>query len=441
MTKNFLGNTAKIAATSVFFTLVVFVSTAFCGWGIESGRADLSDAGMLASDKSTVQISLRLLQEIQRFEFVQERQHELLGDRENGTKVTADLAKRTEKWFDDRMFEPSMRILRNPAASCAEAQHITSLFSGLRRQADLLGVSTEKQEKIFNDGFALANIRCREEALDECNLTGRYDQIIVWASGEGRQTQFLGGESDVGQWAEKALKECAIYELHYVSTASIKDEYTVDTKIDGRVKIEPKTDDSAVVLNDLEGFTQGGTNPFLVSIKCTGTKDAKLVCGPGGGAVTGAWAKILKMRFKHRVFYEDDWTSKDKIIDDPPELVFMFGPAIILVPSVVTNLVHMKGIPDVGDISVPMEAGGVAFNVAHNKSRKEEMKFEFTSTRRGVYPVLFELETSVTDTESSVTASDATTFELIHKPNKQPFEPRIDKGAKPRVPFKPKSPN
>lgn len=387
------------------------------GWGVEVGRADDSDIGVLLSDQNTLRLALARLQSINKIELGKERMAQLLGI-ETGNMPMSELIRRSEEWWDQQIAGPMERIAANPAASCDEATEMHILLLGNERQKQLLGLeSTGTSEDLFNGKIPkLVNKRCREEILDECNATGRFIQVIQWALGETRQAALISAETDSDKWRAETLSECANYELHYVSTTKTSEVFELDSVIDGRIPIKYKPmGESVGELPIIEGEVATGSNPFLQKFSCD-YEDISITCSPGGDVKRPAYGRILFMDIKSREYYLDtNGRSQSKVVGEN-KLELKFMPALLGVSAVIRP-------PDSPSYTVPMlEVGGTGFWIAHKKLRFEEDYFKITETTRGTYPVLFEFTITNTDSEEDIPATDSTKFELLHKPKKKPFD-------------------
>lgn len=364
-----------------------------------------------------------------------ERQKQLLGlSDEAGTLKTVELVEQIAKWWRENVLGPAAAIAGNPAASCAEARVAIQAVLGLMRQRQLLGMTPDKNdhseeaekaraeeaelEKLFSAVWNSVRQRCREEALDECVATGRFKAVTEWALGEERQSQLLGlgGESGVDAWAIDALGQCAIYELHFVSTAKVEGSFKLDTVLDGKIKLKFKLDEGGLLDSpSLEGEVKSATNPFLVSIKCE-TEGAQMTCSPTAIVTAPFKARIKTMDLKHREFYVDaNDVSKERIVGED-KLSLEFSGAVVMTTAVIS-------VPGAGSMTTTVEAGWTAFRIAHRKDRRDEI-FTFERDKRGVYPTVFEFTYADRDQEEGTTASDSTVFELVHKPGPKPFPTR-----------------
>ena len=386
------------------------------GWGLEVGRADEGDVAELLADQVALQRAMTRVNESLKAQLGKERRALLLGD--EGSKGMGDMMAAAEKWWKDNIDGPIERISRNPAASCDESRAMLALILSRDRQRQLLGLPSADSEEVFN-GPVAKNVRqrCREEKLDECNATGRFDQIIQWAIEEARSTELMAGIGDTnpGQWRSEALTECANYELHYVSTTSVSDAFKLDSVIDGRIPIKYKPSGEGVTDEPIiEGDIGTGENPFLQKFVCD-YGDISVTCSPGGKPYRKAYGRILEMETKHREYFIDANGKSQSKVEGENKLVLKFMSAIMGVTAVIKA-------PDSPAVSVPfLEVGGTGFWIAHKKDRFENDAIKVTETTRGVYPIMFEFTRADSDSEDDVPATDSTKFELIHKPNKKPF--------------------
>lgn len=308
------------------------------------------------------------------------------------------------------------------------------------RQRKELGMSSDAREAELDKMFKEINDkgvqRCREEALDECVATGRISQIVIFGQAEARRSFLMSGsESDWQTWAKDALNQCAIYELHFVSTTHLDALYTVDSVIDGRIKLKFVEDGGPVLGMTLKGETEGATNPFLVSIKCQYQgRGGSLTCSPGA-TPSSYGAKILNFELKHREFYvTPEGVSAERIVGDD-KFVLEFRTGIFPIQIVVTS----HNLPM--NISVPF-AVGAPFAIAHKRDRiGQDTTVKFENNKRGGLPIIFDFIYADQNAEGRSKADDSTHFELIHKiPDeilKKLYPPR--KPEAPRQPLRPPS--
>ena len=443
--------------TFALLLLLIAFSNANANWGLDSGRANLTDGQDLISDYIKLVKARGRIEEASKLGLLEERQRALIAGGSDTKRVVNILEKLSEILLNEVVL-PSREIARNPAASCGEAQIPMTELLEVSRTAQLFGIQENLFTKYREEFQELINTRCRQEALDECNLTGRFVQILERAALENRNDQLLNGsqgKDDINSWALGALKECANYELVYTSTSTIKEQFTIDSKITGRLYLKP--DESATSYLDVKinGHTSGGENPFLQNVKCVGDKTTRMSCAPGGGAIMAAVAEIGKMDLVHTTYYTDvkdlsGWDQANGAMQKSKKegktiFEFVFGPAIMLVPSTIEYIgSNTEGSgPKMGPMNVPVEVGATAFSKAYEafKSGKRgeiegQARFNFSTDLMGVYPTVFEFEVS----KKNGDATDTTKFELIHTPNKKPFPPRQGEGPKKRPPLKPKRP-
>lgn len=412
-----------------FFTLIVFQTSIFpMGWGFEVGRANETDVESLLADQLTLRESFRILHSLEANILGKARQRALLGEVDAGETVQ-NLAKATDKWWNDKIDGPLRRIVKNPAASCQEAREVADLLIGRKRQKELLGLESELDmtNEIFND----FRNRCHEEALDECNSTGRWEQFTNTYLIEQRQAALIGYTVD-DKWVLPMLQECAIYELHYVSTTQILDGMKLSSVIDGRIKLKPKVDQGSVQGSlqniEFEGETGSATNPFLQKLDCS-MEHATIVCSPGGSPKKPAWASIKSLFLESKEFYVENGVSKQRKVGED-KLAVEFSPAMIAG----VGRVNMKDAPE---MPIPfIEVGATGFYIAHQKFELSPLIFRFNVTKRAGYPILFDFTVAATDKKGGIRANDSTVFKVIHKPEKKPFPPRE---SKPRTPLRPKT--
>lgn len=412
-----------------FLTLLIFQSSAMSmGWGFEVGRANETDVESLLADQLTLRESFRILHSMEANIFGKARQRALLGEIDAGETVQ-NLEKTTDKWWNDKIDGPIRRIVKNPAASCQEAREVADLLIARKRQKELLGLESEfdMTSEIFQD----FRNRCHEEALDECNSTGRWEQFTNTYLIEQRQAALMGYTVD-DKWVLPMLQECAIYELHYVSTTEVLDGIKLKSVIDGRIKLKPKIDKESVQGSlqniEFEGEVGSAVNPFLQKLDCS-IEAATIVCSPGGSPKKTAWASIKTLFLESKEFYVEKGVSKQRKVGKD-HLAVEFSPAMIAGVA----RINMKDAPE---MPIPfIEVGATGFSIAHQKFELSPLIFRFNVTKRAGYPVLFEFTVANTDKKDDIRASDSTVFQIIHKPEKKPFPPRESKPRKPLTPKK-----
>ncbi len=399
------------------------------GWGFEVGRATEGDVEVLLADQ------LKLKREFARMERIgngivgKERIKEILVEGGAG-EGTENLLSLLEKWWKEEIDEPIRRIANNPAASCEEASDMIRILLVRNRQKALIGAGNDSVDLMLSV-FADVQNRCHQEALDECNATGRYDHILRMMMVEARQAGMLSANYK-GDWIGPVLQECAIYQVHYVSTTDIDDELKIRSVIDGRITLKPviEGDNGPQIMSNLkfEGEIMRGDNPFLQKLDCSAA-DATVTCSPGGEPKKSAYAKIAKMTLRSKEFYVDEaGNSKSRPVGED-FLEMIFSPAMLAAAASIK-------MPDLPPINLPfLEVGGTGFHIAHQKSMVEDSMFKFTENRRSGYPILFEFTRQGSGLGEDVPGSDSTVFQVIHKPDKQPFPAR---DTTKRVPLKPK---
>jgi len=442
-------------AVLIVLLITTGIPEAHGGWGVESGRADDGDVAKLLRDKVALKTAQTRINRALNTAIKKERMLILMGmSSEEGANVgISELLRKASEYWRKEVLGIAKEIAANPAASCAEAKSAVSLVLGMMRQRALLGLTPDEGDRspeaeqaraedrqLSNDlveVLRLGRQRCREEELDECNATGRFEGIMIWAVGEARERALTGGEdaaTDAFEWAKGALGECANYELHWVSTGKIDVPMQIHSVLDGKIKMKfkPGEGGSLSVFQDarIEGETTGSMNPWVVSLKCA-IPGAEITCGPGAEPTHPFTAKIRKMTMKHREFYLDATdVSRDRVVGENM-LEFEFSGAVMNAPAVIV-------VPGSGTVPMPaFDAGWTSFRIAHRKYRGSGEYFKFQTERRGVYPIIFELTEAAADTEMAITGSDSTQFELIHRPQKKPFPPRQQRP--PRKPLTPKS--
>lgn len=430
--------------------LLASINTLGGGWGIERGRAGDGDAVRLISDQTALARAQRRIDEAVARPLGIERQKQLLGISDDG--VPTDLMNKVFNWWLEAVMKPAEDIAGNPAASCEEAKIAIQTLLGMMRQRQLLGMSPDEDDKSYGNAEArdmdgelsgmleaykkMAVTRCREEALDECIMTGRFDQIIKLDFGMARQDDLLGSGSDIDSaWSDNALKQCAIYELHSVSTTKIAQIFNMETVFDAKVKLEFESGESGIVnalltgrkLKEmLKGETKGGSNPFLVSVKCS-QPPLELTCSPGA-AIDPVRVKINTLELRHREFYVDEkGISKERFVGED-KFSYDFAGGIF-------SLTAVLKIPGGGTQPLPFPGLGFGFYSAHNKDRTGEGHTVMIGhNKRGGgldYPVIFEFTYADQGNESGVQTTDSTVFKLIHKPKPEPLKRTPERTRKP----------
>ncbi|HYJ90765.1 MAG TPA: hypothetical protein VEV84_05625 [Pyrinomonadaceae bacterium] len=420
---------------SIFFSGTTQI---FANWGLEVGRANEGDLAELAVNQSAMKVAQSRIANALIPQIGRERQLELLGLASNETNVS-NLSDRVYRWWLKDVMGPAKAVATNPAASCAEAGVAMQMLIGMMRQRQLFDMATDEDTelgKMFGDVGEKVGLRCREEALDECVATGRFEQILILGIGSERQSLLMGGgDSDWQTWAKNSLKQCAFYDLHFVSTTHLDAMYTVDSVIDGKVKLKFVEDGGPVLGMTLKGETEGGSNPFLVSIKCQFQgRGGSIACSPGATPSSFS-GKVFNFEMKHREFYvKPDGVSAERIVGDD-KFVAEFRAGIFGIQLVVAN----RNPPM--NITVPFPVGA-PFAIAHNKDRTgQDATVKFENNKRGVLPTIFDFIYADQNAVGRSKANDSTHFELIHKiPDeilKKLYPPR--KPEPPRQPLRPRS--
>jgi hypothetical protein len=425
---------SRVLIMAILLSTFISPSQIFANWGIEVGRANDGDLAELAIDRSAIKVAQSRIARAMILQIEQQRQRELLGLSQNDPTV-ADLIDSVYDWWRKNVLTPAKSVVANPAASCAEAGDAATALTAMRRQRELFGLDTDEDRKAFFDIMADAGKRCREEALDECVATGRIRQILEVAIQQTRQGTITGASDfDWQSWAKDTLKQCAYYDLHFVSTTHLDASYTVDSVIDGRIKLKFVEDGGPWLGMTLKGETEGGTNPFLVSIKCQfASRGGSIACSPGATPSSYS-AEVLAFEMKHREFYvTPDGVSAERIVGDD-KFVTKFRAGIFGIQMVVTN----RNPPM--DITVPFPVG-TPFAIAHNKDRiGQDTTVKFENEKRGGLPIIFDFVYADQNAVGRSKADDSTHFELIHKiPDeilKKLYPPR---NTQPRQPLRPRS--
>jgi hypothetical protein len=433
----------RIRRAFVFlFLCSSIVSNVFSNWGIEVGRANEGDNARLLQDWIKYKMALNRLDKSMTKSTLAERQKEALGNPRE-IKNQAELLDDVYDWWLENVMGPARDIASNPAASCAEAENLTISLLKMMRARQILGFNTTDPrdlalDNMLPDTMAMMFNRCRDEALDECVATGRFRQIVQLALAEDRQSQIRAGigVADVYAWAEDALKQCVIYELHFVSTTNVEMPI-VETVRDGKVAIRVEPSDSFLetiiggkMREVIKGETKGGNNPFFVSVKCALPGNFEVTCSPGADSKP-IMSRIQYLDMKHKKFYVDEKgfprVSKAEFGED--KFAFEFAGGDFALEAVV------KG--PVSSHNVPLASVGPAFYIAHRKDalgKGPEHGVKIEHIKRGAYPVLFEFTYADENAITGVTITDSTEFQLIHKPEKKPYPTRPEPIRKPLKP-------
>ena len=420
----------RVQVCSSFLLLSLLLSAPsglFASWGLEAGRADPGDVASLAADWIAFKRSRNRIKDALLQVLPVERQRQLVGATADDRSDLGKLAEEVQQFWLLEVLAPLQRVAMNPAASCAEAQFALSTVMGMERQRQQIGLAeSETVANVLRATGEMASLRCREEALDECVATGRFIQITTLMTAAERQAQLLGGAGDLESWAEDALKQCAIYELHFVSKSKGgREPMGVETVRDGRVAIKLETPADGLwkairqpLSEILKGETAGGNNPFFVSIKCAPPIPiVEVVCSPGADS-TPIKVGINLLDLKHKEYYVESELSKQRLVGEDK---FSFDFA--------GGMFSLKGLikAPYNTASVPFPDWGNTFYMAHQKDMVDgprSGKLRIVRIERGVYPVIFQFTYADQNIFGGATVSDSTEFELIHKPKPKPFPQR-----------------
>ncbi len=452
---------SRVCLSLVLLSLFLSAPAGALGsWGLEVGRADAGDVASLVSDWLSFKRGrdrLRIATDAPGM-LAQERQRQLLGVEGEDLDVT-QLFEMLEDFWLNNLMGPLQSIALNPAASCAEAQFALIQLIDIRRQQQLLGLEErEILTRVYEATEEMASLRCRDEALDECVATGRFRQIIDLMLGTERQMQLQDRkDGDHESWAEDALRQCAIYELHFVSRTkreviihhpiAIKPAQ-IETVRDGRVQIRLKIPDGglmsarASLAEVLNGKTAGGNNPFFVSVKCQSpVRDIEWICSPGADSKP-IEVGINALDLRHREFYigyekdkrlpfefKETEISKERMVGED-KLSFVFEGGEYDIQSL---LRHFSG----ATADFPIDDQKSAFYMAHRKdwTGPGSNILAIEGTKRGVYPTVFQFTyADQSKHPPGILFIDSTEFELIHKPEPKPFQKPPEPIRKPLKP-------
>lgn len=409
-------------------------------WGVKVGRAKESDVERLAEDWRVFMAEKQRIREVMLQVSATLRQRQLLGgDAEPGMSPQELFAEAQEKWISN-VLAPMQRIALNPAASCAEAQLIMTELLLVRKQEQMVGLDGSEEIQRFHDATErMVALRCEDEALDECVSTGRFQQILDLVFAAGRQSQLLGRDDSIEEWAEDALKQCAIYELHFVSTTKGgMMPMGIETVRDGRIKIRYQPPPGGLLKSAaspeelFKGETTGGNNPFFVAVKCTSpAPNMEFICSPAADS-TPITVRLKEMDLKHPEFYVEteqlkkpDVKSKilvtEKIVAKSRlvgenKLAFEFEGGMFSLKGMIKAPYNTA--------SIPFPDWGNTFYMAHKKDMiggERSGKLLIRSDHLGVEPALFDFVYADQNTYANATVTDSTQFELIHKPEPKPF--------------------
>ena len=436
------------SAVAAVFLLLQLPAGLFASWGLEVGRADGGDVGRLASDWGAFKRGRDRFDRVHALAQLSaiERQRQMLGVAADNWGPQQVFEELENQWLMEIM-APLQSIALNPAATCEEAKFAFSKLMGMQRQRQLLGLDeSETINRIHTATEGMTALRCKDEALDECVATGRFRQIIDLMMGLERQSQLLGRNDDLESWADDALKQCAIYELHFVSkTKGGHGPMGVETTRDGKVKVKYQSPPgglkaaiSGPLGEILKGETTGGNNPFFVSVKCTSpTPIAELVCSQGADS-TPIKVRINELDLRHPEYYIDmvkgkDWMtasefSKQRMVGED-KFSFEFEGGMFSLQGVIKAPYNTA--------SIPFPDWGNTFYMAHKKDMiggERSGKLLIKNNTRGVTPAIFQFNYADQNTFRDALTTDTTDFELVHKPEPKPFSKPPDPIRKPLRP-------
>ncbi len=372
---NLLNHRSRLKS---YFTFVI-VSALFlphvvnihASWGLDVGRAGPGDVASLVADWNSFKRSRNRVREALLRILPVDRQRQLLGVSAEDRIDLTRLAESAQQYWLQEVAGPLQRIALNPAASCAEAQFAMTSFMEMERQRQLMGLEeNETMQRALQATEGMVGMRCKDEALDECVATGRFAQIPALVIAVERQAQLRGSTGELEAWAEDALKQCAIYELHFISTTKGgRAPMSIDTVRDGRVaiKFEPPPGSLMAALRGplseiLKGKTSGGNNPFFVSVKCISPLPiAEVVCSPGADS-TPITVGINLLDLKHKEFYIESELSKVRVVGED-KLSFDFAGGMYTLKGLIKT--PYQSTP------IPLPDWGNTFYWAHQKDMVE----------------------------------------------------------------------
>lgn len=416
----------------VFAAIVLLLqpSGVFANWGAEVGRATEGDQAQLASDRVAIGMAQRRLADSITRPLVKDRQMVLLGRTGNNANA-AELLDAAYDYWVKKVVGPARDMANNPAASCADANLALLALLSMERQRQLLGLNLDENEKISPKSMEIILMvttiqdevlqRCRDEAQDECVATGRIDQIPFTALAQQRQLALLEEKDvDLSDWAKQTLKLCATYDLHFVSTTDFVVGYTVDTVMDGHIKLKFVEDGGKTLGMTLKGETEGGNNPFLVSVKCQRAGSTAITCSPGATPSSYA-AQINEMDLLHPEYSVSPDGVPGQHNEGVNKLVMEFRAGLFNIQMVATQA-------RMPPITIPFPVGP-QFWMAHIKDRVgQSTSVKVENNKRGLIPIVFDFTYADQNTMKGTQASDSTHFELIHKVDpeamKELYKPR-----------------
>lgn len=430
----------KIQITTVLFGmlfgLLMPANTLAGSWGLERGRADEGDAVRLVTDQIAMKRARTRIDKALGEPLAVERQKALAGKTGSDYASAGELLDSVKDWWLKDVMGPARAIVDNPAASCAEAATSLQVLLEMMRNRSLFALENDFDE-IYDEIQTKGYERCREEALDECLVTGRFIQIPQLALTQERQLALMGGAGEAQEWAKASLKQCAVYELQFVSTTKASQIFNLETVRRSKITLEFEFGAGGLwaTLSDiLKGETLGDV--LLDSAKCS-QPPLQVTCKPGT-ILTQNTANVIEMELRHREFYVDKLGMSKEQMAGEDKFEFKFGGGIYGVDAVV-KVQHLSS-GKIPDVPVPMKGVGYGFYIAHKKDlvAGQGTAVKIFRTKRGAYPVLFDFIYVDQDTASNATVYDSTEFKLIHKPKPVALPPRGPK--EPRKPLKPRKP-
>lgn len=413
-------------------------------WGVERGRAGEGDvAELLASQLSMMMAENRIREAVLR-ETLASRQAYLLGRGDGSSLGTVIKLEEVTGWWLEKVLTPAEDIARNPAASCAQASVGGDKLLGMMRQRALLGMEDANDAdlwQLYLDIKGLIVARCREEALDECLVTGRWQQIPQTDALVARGDALLLGAGGLDpEWVDKALQQCSIYELHFVSASRYPQIFNLETVRRSKIEIKFETGFGANMSLKLRDILKGETRGDLLldSAKCSQPPLA-VKCTPGR-ILSQNTSNILELDLKHREYYVDASGRSQIRMAGQDKFEFEFGGGIYGVDGVIDIPWSTGRTTVIKPQPIPMPGIGYGFYIAHKKDRlgiqgAAGSAVRVINSERGVYPVLFEFTYADQSAEGNVMASDVTEFKLIHKPKPEALPPRTERPK--RKPLKP----
>ncbi|MGH7513862.1 MAG: hypothetical protein ACREOQ_13175 [Gemmatimonadales bacterium] len=476
-------------------------------WGVIVGRAEANDMRTRILDWQLLRKARALMQVRDLGELLSvARQAQMMGTvEEHEPGPHGELFQTWNTFYLNNVIGPAARIAANPAASCSESQTALTIFYGVDRQRSLLvpdpdendhSPAAEEVRQAALEWTASRDAiiyqvkwRCRNEQLDECVATGRYDGVLQWLYSEAHETSIIPatGAEDGNTWASDVLRQCAIYELRFRSIGSMDGGrgsgpqgsllMHLDRSIGGFFSIKfdenflthPAEAGSTAVLG---GTADGAGSPRLTVSNCKGTaKVGRHTLGRVAGCTPAAFpgkgasedsdpfsafaddaetsdesrAKILELKLKHIRF---------RYIDHP-ELPSLDALRAFLDAGYRNSLDSVKvDTVDSDRVRVLYGPGEMqaylTWTVEHGNGRTFEDSVEvwqdflratmrsssgaeLTDTTTRTHPVLFQIDTTVQGGRGTK-YTDRMVFELVHRPEPKPFVPPADPRRTPARP-------